>query len=315
MSEEVFLVTGCAGFIGGHMLEYLVAAGNKVVGIDDFSTGSPDNMRGVEGKFTFMEGSLCEPALAAKAVAGVDRVIHLASVPSVPRSVQAPLESANASIIATVTLLDAARKAGVKRVVQASSSSVYGDSKILPRVESTPPDPLSPYAVAKLTQEYYARVFFRCYGLDTISLRYFNVFGPRQNQDSAYAAVIPKFATSMLRGEQPVIFGDGRQTRDFTYVGNVVEANYRAAVAPGTMGGEAANVGSGGGIDLNQLVVLLNKYLGTDIAPVLSGPRTGDVLHSSADTSKARDLFGLQPRISFETGLETTVRYYAERAG
>lgn len=309
-ATERFLVTGCAGFIGGHMLDRLIGMGCDVTGVDDFSTGSRDNMAASWGKFRFIEGSVCDPAIAAEAVKNIDRIVHLASVPSVPRSVAEPLESANASIIGTVSLLDAARKAGVKRLVQASSSSVYGDSEILPRIETLPPSPMSPYAVAKLTQEYYASAFFKCYGLDTISLRYFNVFGPRQNPNSKYAAVIPKFICEMRQGRAPEIFGDGGQTRDFTYIDNVVDANIQAALSPNPMQGEAANIGAGGAYSLNDLVHSLNAILGTSFKPVYLPPRAGDVRDSKADVTKAMRLFGYVPGVSFEEGLRRTARSF-----
>lgn len=306
-----FLVTGCAGFIGGHMIDRLIALGYDVVGVDDLSTGSRKNMAASWGGFTFIEGSVADPAVAKQAVAGVDRVIHLASIPSVPRSLENPLESVHASIIGTVTLLDAARGAGVKRVVQASSSSVYGDTPTLPKVETMLPSPISPYAVAKLTQEYYALSFCRCYGLDAVSLRYFNVFGPRQPPDSLYSAVIPRFIAMMRRGEAPTIYGDGGQTRDFTYIDNVVQANLKAALAPSPLAGAAVNVGVGAAHSLLELVDSLNAVLGADIAPVHRGARPGDVLHSTADIAKASALFGYVPEVNFEEGLRRTAAYFA----
>ena len=314
MRNETILVTGCSGFIGGHMLERLVAENFNVVGVDDFSTGDPSNMAAVKDKIRFIEGDLFLPDVADQAVEGVDRVIHLASVPSVPRSVLDPRESARASVLAPVNLMDAARRAGVKRLVQASSSSVYGECEVLPRVETLPRSPMSPYAVAKMVQEDYAAIFYKCYGLDTVSLRYFNVFGPRQNPESKYAAVIPKFVTGMLAGVRPKIFGDGGQTRDFTYIDNVVEANLRAAMCERPLRGEAVNIGSGGGITLNELVEMLNRLLGVDFKPEHDDPRAGDILHSQADIGKAKDLLGFSPAVSFEDGLKRTVAYYSNRA-
>ncbi len=310
MSKPHILVTGCAGFIGGHMVERLLAEGYTVSGVDDLSTGSRKQAESFRNKIRFIEGSICSPEIAAQAVDGVDRIIHLASVPSVPRSVANPLESANASIIGTVTLLNAARQAKVQRLVQASSSSVYGNSEIIPRVETIMPSPLSPYAVAKLTQEYYAKAFCHCYGLDTFSMRYFNVFGPRQNPYSQYAAVIPKFITGMMQGERPKIFGDGLQTRDFSYVGNVVEANLRAVTHSGPLGGEVVNIANGGATSLNQLVSMLNQLLGTDLQPEYQGERVGDVKHSHASTEKAFRLIGFQPTIDLQEGLARTVAYF-----
>lgn len=305
-----FLVTGCAGFIGGHTLDRLITLGYEVTGVDDLSTGNRDNMAAAWGRFRFIEGSVADAWVAADAVKGVDRIIHLASIPSVPRSVADPLPSAHASIIGTVTLLDAARRAGVQRVVQASSSSVYGNSEILPRVETIAPDPLSPYAVVKLTQEYYAKAFGTCYSLDTVSLRYFNVFGPRQSVDSLYAAVIPKFIAQMLQGEAPVIFGDGGHSRDFTYIDNVVDANIRAALCPEPLRGEVVNIGAGGSHTVNDLVAHLNRILGTAIVPTHLPDRVGDVRHSLADIGRAERLFGYVPGVDFVEGLERTVAYF-----
>ncbi len=310
MPQERFLVTGCAGFIGGHMLEHLIEAGFETVGIDDFSTGSPDNLTPARGRFRFIEGSVADRERVREALEGVTRVIHLASVPSVPRSVDNPLESALASVIGTVTLLDECVKAGVKRVVQSTSSSAYGDNTTLPRVETLTPRPMSPYAVAKATQEHYARVFSRCYGLDTASLRYFNIFGPRQNPNSKYAAVIPKFITEMRAGRRPVIFGDGLQTRDFTFIENALHANTKAALSPENLNGEVFNVGAGKAHSLNDLVGNLNRLLGTDITPQYAPPRTGDVRDSLADVSKAKQGFGYQPRVDFLEGLRRTAEYY-----
>lgn len=291
-------------------MDRLVGMGLDVTGVDDLSTGSRVNMDASWGKFRFIEGSLCDPAVAAEAVRGVERIIHLASVPSVPRSVAEPLESANASIIGTVTLLDAARKAGVGRVIQAASSSAYGDSDLLPREESQLPSPMSPYAVAKLAQEYYASAFCKCYGLDAVSLRYFNVFGPRQSPESLYAAVIPKFISLMLQGRRPEIYGDGAQTRDFTYIDNVVDANIQAAFCPTPLGGETVNIGAGAAHNLIDLVERLNAILGTNLPPVHLPPRTGDVKDSLADVKKARRLFGYAPAIDFAEGLARTVRAF-----
>lgn len=292
------------------MVDRLVGMGFPVTGVDDYSTGSHANMAESWGKFRFIEGNICDPAITAEAVKDIDRIVHLASVPSVPRSVDEPLESANASIIGTVALLDAARKAGVSRVVQAASSSAYGDSEVLPRIETLPPSPMSPYAVAKLAQEYYALAFHKCYGIDTVSLRYFNVFGPRQRPDSKYAAVIPKFISSMRQGQAPEIFGDGTQTRDFTYIDNVVDANLQAALTQNPLQGEVVNIGAGGAHSLNDLVDLLNNILGTAFTAIYLPPRTGDVRDSMADVSKAKHLFDYSPAVSFEEGLRRTIRSF-----
>ncbi len=307
---ERILVTGCAGFIGGHMLDHLIANGYDTVGIDDFSTGRPENLALAQGRFRFFTGSVADRELVREAIRGVTRVIHLASVPSVPRSVDNPLESAQASVIGTVTLLDECVKAGVKRVVQSTSSSAYGDNTVLPRVETLPPRPMSPYAVAKATQEHYARVFCRCYGLDTASLRYFNIFGPRQNPNSKYAAVIPKFIVDMRAGRRPVIYGDGRQTRDFTFIENVLHANLQAALHPENLKGEVFNIGAGKAHSLNDLVDNLNAILGSAITPEYAPQRTGDVRDSLADVAKARDGFGYEPRVDFLEGLRRTAAFF-----
>lgn len=307
MGRERFLVTGCAGFIGGHVVDRLVESGYEVTGLDDMSTGSQDNMKASWGKFQFVEGDVRDAGKVANALKNVDLVIHLASVPSVPRSVAAPLESAQASIIGTVTLLDEARKAGIRRVVQASSSSVYGDSNVMPRVETTLPAPMSPYAVAKLTQEYYGAAFFKCYAMDTASLRYFNVFGPRQNPDSEYAAVVPKFIRMLRAGERPTVYGDGGQVRDFTYIDNVVDANIGAALCSKPLRGETMNIGVGSSYSVNDLVKRLNELLGTGLEPVYKEARAGDVRESCADVNKARMLFGYEPKVDFAEGLKRTV--------
>lgn len=307
MGRERFLVTGCAGFIGGHVVDRLVESGYEVTGLDDMSTGSQDNMKASWGKFQFVEGDVRDAGKVANALKNVDLVIHLASVPSVPRSVAAPLESAQASIIGTVTLLDEARKAGIRRVVQASSSSVYGDSNVMPRVETTLPAPMSPYAVAKLTQEYYGAAFFKCYAMDTASLRYFNVFGPRQNPDSEYAAVVPKFIRMLRADERPTVYGDGGQVRDFTYIDNVVDANIGAALCSKPLRGETMNIGVGSSYSVNDLVKRLNELLGTGLEPVYKEARAGDVRESCADVNKARMLFGYEPKVDFAEGLKRTV--------
>lgn len=309
MATETFLVSGCAGFIGGHMLERLIELGHRVVGVDNFSTGSRENLAPYRDTIHFVEGDVGDPAVANEAIRGVDRVIHLASIPSVPRSLAEPRQSAESSIISTVTLMHAASQAGVKRFVQASSSAVYGDSEVNPRHEDLPPSPMSPYAVAKLAQEYYGRVFWKCYGLDTVSLRYFNVFGPRQNPDSVYAAVIPKFISLMLAGKCPEIYGDGLQTRDFTYIDNVIEANLLASTCPTPLEGMTLNVGAGGSHSLNELVAHLNSILHTDFQPVYQNARLGDVVHSQADGMRATERIGYRPAIDLREGLQRTADY------
>jgi len=310
VADERFLVTGCAGFIGSHIVRKLLSDGVDVVGVDDFSTGKEENIADIAGQFKLVRGTLCDMDIAKAACDGVTHVIHQASIPSVPRSVDDPLASLHSSVTATVTLLMAARDAKVKRVVQAASSSAYGDTETLPKVESMLPKPLSPYAVAKLTQEYYASSFSTCYGLDTVSLRYFNVFGPRQDPKSEYAAVIPKFITMILKGETPTIFGDGEQSRDFTYIDNVVAGNLLAARCPKQLKGEVINLAVGDRISLNDLVKLLNKILGTNVSANYAPERAGDVKHSQAGVQKATDLLDFKPVVKFEEGLRRTVEYY-----
>lgn len=313
MHKHKFLVTGCAGFIGGHMLDRLIREGHEVVGVDDFSTGSPANMEASRGKFEFIEGSLCDTGVAARAMAGVNRVVHLAAIPSVPRSLENPLACADSAVMGTVSLLEAAAREGVERVVQASSSSVYGDHDHERNVETMFPNPLSPYAVSKLAQEHFARVFCLCRDLDTVSLRYFNVFGPRQDPNSKYAAVIPKFITDMLAGRRPTVYGDGKQIRTFTYIDNVVEANLLAALHPEPLRGEIVNVAGDSGESVNDLVGEINRLLDTDIVPHYVPPRVGEVLVSRADISKAKRLFGFVPTVGFAEGLARTLAYLRER--
>jgi UDP-glucose 4-epimerase len=305
-----FLVTGCAGFIGGHMLERLLAEGIETIGVDNFATGKPENLAAVKGKFKFIEGDLCDPAVSEKAVEGVSHIIHLASVPSVPRSVANPLESMRTSVASTVTLFAAAAKAGVRRVVQAASSAAYGDSEALPKTEDMPPAPLSPYAASKLAQEYYGMAFSASMGLDCAALRYFNVFGPRQDPNSEYSAVIPKFITLMLAGKRPSIFGDGLQSRDFIYVDDVTAGNLAAALHPKPMRGQVMNLARGERIDLNQLVDKLNAVLGTSLPAIHAPSRAGDILHSVADISKVKQLIGFAPKVTFDEGLRRTIDFY-----
>ena len=316
--KEIFLVTGAAGFIGSHLVERLVAEGTPVVGVDNFVTGRRENIAPYlslpADRFRFLEGDLTRSEVARSACDGVTHVLHQASIPSVPRSVRAPLDSLHSSITATVTLFDAARAAGVKRVVQAASSSVYGGSAPLPAREDAPLRPMSPYAAAKASQELYARAYAACMGLDVITLRYFNVFGPRQAHDNPYSGVIAKFITEMMAGKNPVIFGDGETSRDFTYVANVVDANLLAArhvFAPGAgESGEVYNIARGGRITLLELVDAINRTLGASLRPEYEAGRVGDVKHSQADVGKARRAFGYEARIGFEEGLGETIAWY-----
>ncbi|MBN2712203.1 MAG: SDR family oxidoreductase [Planctomycetes bacterium] len=307
---EKFLVTGCAGFIGSHLTRRLIGEGVKVVGVDNFSTGRRENIEEIMGEFEFIEGDLCDMDTARKACEGVDYILHQASIPSVPRSVDDPLASMHSSITSTVTLLIAAKDAGVKRLVQAASSSAYGDTETLPKVESMNPKPLSPYAVAKLTQEYYASAFSNCYDIDTVSLRYFNVFGPHQNPKSEYAAVIPKFICLMLEGKEPTIYGDGLQSRDFTYIENVVTGNIMAARCDKKLGGAVINLACGDRITLLDLVEKINQSLGTSIKANHELDRAGDVKHSQAGIEKARELIGFEPVCTLDEGLAKTIEYF-----
>lgn len=305
-----YLVTGGAGFIGSNIVLELVRRGERVRVLDNFATGRRSNLAGVEDRVDLVEGDLRQLPDVEKAVEGVDVVLHQGALGSVPRSVADPLATHEANATGTLHLLWAARRAGIRRVVNASSSSVYGDTPTLPKVEDMLPTPRSPYPVSKLAGEQYCRVFAEVYGLETVSLRYFNVFGPRQDPTSQYAAVIPKFIRAMLRGERPVIFGDGTQSRDFTFVANVVEANLLAAEAPaGALDGAVCNVACGGRITLLDLVATLNAILGTGLEPVFQGPRPGDVLHSHAAIARAERLFGYRPRVEFAEGIRRTVEW------
>jgi UDP-glucose 4-epimerase len=307
-----FLVTGGAGFIGSSLAHTLVARGDEVRVLDSFLTGKAENLADLPD-VEIIRGDVRDVDGLRAAMKGVDRVLHQAAVPSVARSLADPILSDASNIGGTLNVFVAARDAGVPRVVFASSSSVYGDTPTLPKVETMPPSPLSPYAVTKLTGEYYARVFHRLYGLETVALRYFNVFGPRQDPHSDYAAVIPLFISKMARGERPRIHGDGTQSRDFTFIDNVIHANLRAAEAPG-VGGEVFNVACGERYTLLDLVAHLNRILGTSLEAEFDDWRKGDVMHSLADIDKARTLLGYDPPVSFEEGLERTVAWLRSHA-
>jgi UDP-glucose 4-epimerase len=307
-----YIVTGGAGFIGSHIAERLLTDGHEVVVVDNLLTGSPGTVAYLHGKFgsglTFANISITDPALA-DAVAGADTIFHQAALPSVPRSVDDPLETHLHCVTGTLHVLDAARKTGVRRVVYAASSSAYGDQDGDAKSEEMSPQPISPYGVAKLAGEYYAQVFTKVYGLETVCLRYFNVFGARQDPNSQYAAVIPKFITAMLHGERPTIFGDGTQSRDFTYIDNVVHGNLLAATSPDAAG-EVMNLATGGRVSLLELVDKLNGLLETDITPVFLAAREGDIKHSQAAIDKARDLLDFSPIVDFDEGLRRTVEFY-----
>ncbi len=304
-----YLVTGGAGFIGSNVVHQLVARGEAVRVLDNFSTGRRENLATVLADIELVEGDLRDLKDCQRAVAGVEYVLHQGAVPSIQRSVDDPFFSNDANVNGTLNLLVAARDAGVRRVVYASSSSIYGDSPVLPKREDMQLRPKSPYAVSKLAAEQYCRAFTEVYGLETVSLRYFNVFGPRQDPTSQYSAVIPLFIKAMLAEEPPVVYGDGLQSRDFTYVSNNVKANLLAATAPGVAGG-VFNIACGKRYTLLDLIALLNDILGTFIEPVFASPCPGDVKHSVADISLAQEQMGYTVDVDFEAGLEKAVAWY-----
>jgi nucleoside-diphosphate-sugar epimerase len=304
-----WLVTGGAGFIGSHLASALVARGETVRIADDLSTGKHANLDVLDGRAEVLIGDLADAAFARAAVDGVEVVLHQAAIPSVPRSVADPLTSHRANVDATVALLVAARDAGVSRLVYAGSSSAYGDTPALPKREDMPTDPLSPYALQKLVGEHYLQLFTRLYGLETVTTRYFNVFGPRQDPSSPYSGVIALFASRLLAGLPPVITGDGEQTRDFTYVDNVVDGVLRAATAPEAVG-RVINVATGQQISINQLARAIQRLLGTNLAPQYAELRAGDVRDSLADIGIARQVLGYEPLVSFEEGLQRTIDWY-----
>ena len=306
---DIHLVTGGAGFIGSNLVRALLDRGLAVRVLDNFATGFRENLQEVADRIDLVEGDIRDPAVCRAAADGAAVVYHQAAVPSVPRSMKDPQTSFDANLVGAHNMLMAARDAGVRRFVFAASSSAYGAGQDLPKREGMPLAPLSPYAASKAAGELYTSTFHRAFGLDTVSLRYFNVFGPRQDPSNQYAGVIAAFATQMLRGRPPVIFGDGTQSRDFTFVENVVHANLLAAEAP-ELGGEVVNIGCGDRTDLNAMVGVFNAILGTDLAPVYEPLRPGDVKHSLADIAAARDLLGYEPRVAFKDGLERTVEWY-----
>lgn len=303
-----YLVTGGAGFIGSHLAEELVRRGEHVRVVDSLITGKRQNLAHLR-EVEFLEGDLATLDVAQRAVAGVDYVLHQAAIPSVPRSVQDPITSNRANIDASLNLLVAARDAGVRRVVYAGSSSAYGNTPTLPKVETMPTAPLSPYALQKLVAEQYCQMFTQLYRLETVTIRYFNVFGPRQDPSSPYSGVISLFINALCDGHQPTIYGDGEQTRDFTYVANVVDGVLRACHAPGASG-EVMNVATGGRISLNQLFRALRDLIGATIEPIYRDTRAGDVRDSQADISKAQRLLGYEPLVTFEEGLKKTLAWH-----
>lgn len=307
----VYLVTGAAGFIGSALVRALLDSGEQVRGIDNFSTGRRENLSDVLSRVDFREGDLTDFAACESVCRGVDYIFHEAAIPSVPRSIADPVGSNSANVDATVNLLVAARDANVRRFVYAGSSSAYGDTPTLPKREDMAPHPISPYAVSKLSGEFYLSAFHRVYGLETVTLRYFNVFGPRQDPNSPYSAVLARFITLMLHGEQPAIFGDGEQSRDFTYIDNVVSANLLACHAPAAnVSGRVFNVATGERFSLNQAFKLLAAITGFNGDPKYVPPRKGDVKHSLADIGAASEAFGYRPLVTFDEGLRRTVQWY-----
>jgi nucleoside-diphosphate-sugar epimerase len=305
-----YLITGGAGFIGSNIAHELINRGEQVRIIDNFSTGNKVNLVDIADKIELIDGDIRDFWTVQEAVDGVDYVLHQAALPSVPRSISNPLTSNSVNIDGTLNLLEASKGAGVKRFVIASSSSVYGDTPQLPKHEDMPTDPLSPYAVTKLTDEKYCKVFYELYGLETVCLRYFNIFGPRQDPKSEYAAVIPKFITAFLNGRQPVVYGDGEQSRDFTFVTNAVEANLLATTAS-IKPGRYYNIACGAQYTLNDLLNMLREIIGTDIKAKYTPPHPGDIKHSFADISRARKELAFNPKIDFKAGLKKTVDWFA----
>ena len=306
-----FLVTGAAGFIGSSLVRALLDRGDEVRGIDNFATGKRENLTEVLDRIDFREADILDFDAIRSACEGMDFVLHEAAIPSVPKSVIDPLGSNRANVDGTVNVLVAARDAKVKRVVYAASSSAYGDTPTLPKREEMPPNPISPYAVAKLAGEYYMKSFYRCYGLETVCLRYFNIFGPRQDPTSPYSGVLAKFSTQMLRGEQPTIFGDGETSRDFTFIDNVVSANFLACAAPAQeCAGRMFNCATARRVTLNETIEILKRLTGYRGLPKYAPERTGDVKHSLADISLAQKHLGYRTLVNFEEGLRRTVEWY-----
>jgi UDP-glucose 4-epimerase len=312
----LYLITGIGGFIGSSLARALLARGEQVRGVDNFSTGKRENIAEILERMDFREADILDLDAMHQACRGADYVLHQAAIPSVPKSVLDPLGSNRVNVEGTVNVLVAARDAKVRRVIYAASSSAYGDAPTLPKHEAMSPDPISPYAVAKLAGEHYMVSFYRCYGLETVSLRYFNIFGPRQDPSSPYSGVLARFITAMLRGEQPTIFGDGEQSRDFTYIDNAVAANLLACQASAAKAaGQVFNVATGRGITLNDAFRLLQRQTGYSGAPKFGPEREGDVRHSLADVSKAEAGLGYKSTVDFEEGLRRTVEWYRSSGG
>jgi UDP-glucose 4-epimerase len=313
---STYLVTGGAGFIGSSIVRALLGRGDEVRVLDNFFSGKRENLADVARDIELVEGDVRDESVTARACAGVEVVLHEAAIASVPRSLADPIATNEANVSGTLNVLHAAKKAGVRRVVYAGSSSAYGDTPTLPKIETMPPSPLSPYAVSKLAGEHYCQVFASAYALETVCLRYFNVFGPRQDPRSEYAAVIPRFVTAGLAGEGVTIFGDGLQSRDFCYIDNTVAANLAAVSAPASAAsGRVFNVACGVAIALNEVVRLISDNLGRPIPITYAPARVGDVMHSLADISAARARLGYEAAISFDDGLRRTIAWYAARRG
>jgi nucleoside-diphosphate-sugar epimerase len=306
-----YLVTGGAGFIGSNTVDELVRRGHSVVVLDDLSSGKEDNLAEIRNKITFIKGSITDIEVVRKAMHEAEYVLHLAARTSVPRSVKDPIETNKINIDGTLNVLVAAKELKVKRVVFAASSSAYGETPTLPKVETMPPQPISPYGVTKFVGELYGQTFGRCYGLENVSLRYFNIFGPRQDPSSPYSGVLAKFCTAFLEDSQPVVFGDGEQTRDFTYVENAVQANLLACEAP-NVSGKVFNVGVAGRVSLNAVLRELGKITGKTLDAKYEPPRDGDIRDSQADISQAKEFLGYDPQVTFEDGLARTFEWYRE---
>ena len=309
-----YLITGVAGFIGSHLARALLARGDQVRGVDDFSTGRRENIAEIQAQLDFRPISIMDDKALADACHGVDCIFHEAAIPSVPRSVKDPLGTCQVNVMGTLNVLAAAREAQVRRVVYAASSSAYGDTPTLPKQEAMLPRPISPYAVAKLASENFMQSFWRCYGLETVSLRYFNIFGPRQDPTSMYSAVFAKFITAMLEGKAPTIYGDGEQSRDFTYIDNAVAANLLAAAAPAEKAaGRVFNIATGRRVTLNQAYAVLQKLTGFGGEVIHAQERAGDIKHSLADIGEAQRQLAYQVQVDFEQGLSRTVEWYREQ--
>jgi nucleoside-diphosphate-sugar epimerase len=307
------LVTGGAGFIGSHLVEALLKINYQVRVLDNFMTGKRQNISSILSHIQLIEGDLRDFETVRKAAEAVDFIFHLGALPSVPRSIQDPITSNDVNIQGTLHVLEAAKQMKVKRVIFSSSSSVYGDSPILPKREDAVPNPLSPYAVTKLAGEHYCKVYYKIYGLETVCLRYFNVFGPKQDPTSQYAAAIPRFINALLVNKPPLVYGDGEQSRDFTYVDNVVQANILAIEAPEAPG-KILNIAYGKQVTVNELIKTLNAILGKNIQPIYESSRPGDIRHSLADISQARRILGFSPTVSLEEGLRRAVAWFMDKS-